>query len=266
MKKYIDISNEIKDQFKTGIQILDDVSNDIQEFLTLLQSSSGETIELIRNDLTFLKDKYTTIKEKVEKRSSEIEERANNYDACLEPYIEKMNSDTPIETKKITEGVLVYNTKVYVKSVEGPDTSDGIGIYKTKYQVTKGWSYGQDIVKGMEDYVGGYWNASDYSSKDAYYKPTPSRDAVEELKDIYINHPECDYWTRLDFEQYFISQGYTSQEALKAVDSGVVDWQKNSSLHAQDLYGSYNKEQISNIMEHEYYTKEEIEYALSQLK
>ena len=87
MKKYIDVSNEIKNQFKIGIQILDDVSNDIQEFLALLQNSSGDTIELIKSDLTFLKDKYTTIKEKVEKRSSEIEERANTYDAYLEPYI-----------------------------------------------------------------------------------------------------------------------------------------------------------------------------------
>ncbi len=277
MKKYIDISNEIKDQFKTGIQILDDVSNDIQEFLTLLQSSSGETIELIKSDLTFLKDKYTTIKEKVEKRSSEIEERANNYDACLEPYIEKMNNGTLID--KSVDYLRANIIEKKIVEVQGPEESeDGLGYYKVRtsnvdyilgkklFEDPRRVRYDVYKIDGMLDFIGGLWNASDYSSKDAYYKPTPSRDAVEELKDIYINHPECDYWTRRDFEQYFISQGYTSQEALKAVDSGVVDWQKNSSLHAQDLYGSYNKEQISNIMEHEYYTKEEIEYALSQLK
>lgn len=174
MKKYIDISNEIKDQFKTGIQILDDVSNDIQEFLTLLQNSSGDTIELIKSDLTFLKDKYTTIKEKVEKRSSEIEERANNYDACLEPYIEKKGKKIrDFDEKKDAFGcVYEYKTET-LNEVLGPDdSSDGIGCYNYLIKIyTMGdmgaiysGSYSTAHIKidGMLDFTGGLWNASDY--------------------------------------------------------------------------------------------------------
>lgn len=174
MKKYIDISNKIKDQFKTGIQILDDVSNDIQEFLTLLQSSSGETIELIRNDLTFLKDKYTTIKEKVEKRSSEIEERANTYDACLEQYIEKKGEKIrDFGVKKDSQGcVCEYKTETLNEILGPDDSSDGIGYYNhiiREYTVSDtgpicNGSYSTDYKKidEMANFQGGFWNASDY--------------------------------------------------------------------------------------------------------
>ena len=178
MKKYIDISNEIKEQFKTGIQILDDVSNDIQEFLTLLQNSSGDTIELIKNDLTFLKDKYTTIKEKVEKRSSEIEERANKYDACLEQCIEKKGVEeiVDIDEKKDSEVCSCEYNAETLNEILGPDdSSDGIVycnylikeyiVYTMggKVPICKG-SYLTDYIKvdGMSDFTGGLWNASDY--------------------------------------------------------------------------------------------------------
>ena len=174
MKKYIDISNEIKDQFKAGIQILDDVSNDIQEFLTLLQNSSGDNVELIKNDLTFLKDKYTTIKEKVEKRSSEIEERANTYDACLEPYIEKMNNGTLID-RSIDYHYMNLKEKKIVE-VQGPEESeDGLGYYKVRtsnvdyilgkkvFEDPRRVSYDVYKIDGMLDFTGGLWNASDYS-------------------------------------------------------------------------------------------------------
>lgn len=174
MKKYIDVSNEIKDKFKTGIQILDDVSNDIQELLTLLQNSSGDTIELIKSDLTFLKDKYTTIKEKVEKRSSEIEERANNYDACLEKYIEQKGKKTrDFDEKKDAFGcVYEYKTET-LNEVLGPDdSSDGIGCCNYLIKIyTMGdmgaiysGSYSTDYKKidEMANFQGGFWNASDY--------------------------------------------------------------------------------------------------------
>lgn len=173
MKKYKDISDEINERFKKGIRILDDVSNYIQEILNLLQGSSGDTIELIKSDLTFLKDKYTTIKEKVEKRSSEIEERANTYDEWLKPWLDQFNEERATISYDNHNSVFKYENSTYVVVVQGPDAPDGIGycITKTyKRKITDDGKRGlvvdtnsnKYILNNMLTFVGGYWNASDY--------------------------------------------------------------------------------------------------------
>ena len=238
MKKYIDISNEIKDQFKTGIQILDDVSNDIQEFLTLLQSSSGETIELIRNDLTFLKDKYTTIKEKVEKRSSEIEERANTYDACLEPYIkDKGNLHT------YDECLTGYKTKK-IMEVLGPDYSDGIGHFR---RIDKIYTYDSDNnelckdtndewhkIKEMSDFTGGLWNASDYIVVDTVTAASVTKE--EAISNM--NEAEADEYIRsnLNPEQWHVYQNSPPGTYSGMTPEEIVANFKDSSVSSLDEY------------------------------
>ena len=118
-----------------------------------------------------MKDKYTTIKEKVEKRSREIEERANIYDACLEPYIEKMNNDTLIYEGRDSHQNLIEKK---IAEVLGPEEEDGRGCFIYKVYT---YEVGEDdkktlkdinfslkfLVNGMWPLDGGFWNASDYA-------------------------------------------------------------------------------------------------------
>ena len=295
MKKYIDISNEIKDQFKTGIQILDDVSNDIQEFLTLLQSSSGETIELIKSDLTFLKDKYTTIKEKVEKRSSEIEERANNYDACLEPYIEKKGKEIrDIDKKKDSNGCIYeYKTEILNEILGPDDSSDGIGYYN--YLVKKytmgdigpipSGSYPTDYIKvdGMTDFVGGFWNAFDYGigsivanavtfgSDSGIGKFTTfarEKNAITMIENMNSNDKRT---SRADIKIELEKGGYTPEEIQRSLENVDVDWKEQALKFARyycnqngDEVGFY--EDLSDYLTSQNFTKEEIQYAIDHVE
>ena len=273
MKKYIDVSNEIKDKFKTGIQILDDVSNDIQEFLTLLQNSSGDTIELIKSDLTFLKDKFTTIKEKVEKRSMEIEERANTYDACLEPYIEKMNNGpliarhkncNYIEEKKIAEvqgpeeedGIGRYSYKIYIYEV-GKDDKEPLKVIETLKDISFSRPY---IVVGMRSFEGGFWNASDYAMSSIALgvsqlsKVAPSTDSnsdtdkSEYTSNLWTPSPRqkealaiaedmklslSNMISRCWVKEELKKRGYTTEEIRYALNNVDIDWKPSALRHAQ---------------------------------
>ncbi len=301
MKKYIDVSNEIKDKFKTGIQILDDVSNDIQEFLTLLQSSSGETIELIRNDLTFLKDKYTTIKEKVEKRSMEIEERANTYDEWLKPWI-KMCEEKKAETRTVYENGIEYREKLYIDEVQGPDSDYGLGVYIYKiykYEVGEdGKETLKDIVFSVPNYVfamwafeGDFWNASDYAMSSIAFgvsqlsklAPTDTQDSsstesdgpieynTQERMDAAISKAkeylniDWNYYTYIPryVKEVLEADGYTEQEILYALDNVGIDWKERALKYGQlERDDGWSYNTTWSLLRMAGYKQSEIDYAI----
>lgn len=133
MKKYSDIAADIDSKFKEGITLLNEAVEGIEDLIIAFNSSSGDAIDSLVSDLKAAKEKYSSVIETVKQRSSEINERANTYDECLDKWVLKIskNKEAYIDIKNVREGGIKYRLFTYVTDVCGPDAPDGIGYYTT---------------------------------------------------------------------------------------------------------------------------------------
>lgn len=133
MKKYSDIAADIDSKFKEGITLLNEAVEGIEDLIIAFNSSSGDAIDSLVSDLKAAKEKYNSVIETVKQRSSEINERANTYDECLDKWVLKIskNKEAYIDIKNVREGGIKYRLFTYVTDVCGPDAPDGIGYYTT---------------------------------------------------------------------------------------------------------------------------------------